>query len=332
MSCGNKTYYYIDENSNDTIASGCFINETETKSPRYRIIIRNIKNYMDKESLSDIISKTGISRAFYKETKGRPFNMASRIFLYDYKGCFSNIHLGNMYNDENYYMKGEGIYYDSEGKIVYHDFEEHENIKKEKQKEFERKEKAKKDSIAYILAQKEVELSFMEYKIGSLYSKTKKKKLDANIIMNGDYRTILDSKFRIGVQHYKDTIYKITLYAVDYRNGISTGDIEELYKTKYANGNDGNISSETVGIGVNWSSKFIQIETEKLRFKNGEINFVKKYGDDRNTWKVTEFSIIYLNSRLEEKVKLQKELEKKEEIKKWDKEQKSKKRQAFNDI
>lgn len=307
-SCENRIYYYIDGITKDTIASACFVDKTEIRNSLYKIVVKDAHNYVVKDDMINIISKLGLEDVFADETGRKRYVYSSPIFVYDFKGKFSDINRGYVYDHDNYYMRSRGVNYDSKGNIRYSEFEEHEDVKKEKARISSLKEKLRKDSIAYILSKKEVKLSFMEYKIGSLYSKTKTKRLDANIIMNGDFRTILDSKFRIGVQHYKDTIYKIILYAIDYRNGIYVREIEDLYKTKYADGNDGEISGNLFRTK---SFKSIRTSQEKLSFKNGQIIFEKTYGDDRNPGKITEFSIIYLDPILENKATIKEEYDKK---------------------
>ena len=169
----------------------------------------------------------------------------------------------------------------------------------------------------------------MEYKIGSLYSKRKKKKLDANIIMNGDYREILGCKFLVNAYHYNDTIYKIVIHNSDFYNGVIVGGVEELYRTKYADGNRGEVVYSS---GKDSRSQSTFEVKETWRFKNGSIIINNEYGDGRNSSKLTSFSIIYLDPRLERKAKLKEENEKEQKRLKEEKEWKIKQQEDFGKI
>lgn len=226
----NVLYFYNEVNRDTIIGVKLFLGEDRI-SPEARIIFRD--SIYQEQQIKDSLINLGLLDLLKQEMDAFSCN----FLLYVNKGSFSDF---SLYNDTNFYLKGY-INFPKEADLpfVFISLRENNyrkaNLVKDKQMKDAIQDSINqylRDSIAKILRQKEIVLSFMEYEIGKSYSKSRKRPTAEEHFWGRDLLGMKVSS--INAYHYDDIIYKIEVKMEGYSTDFDK--VLELYKTKYGLG------------------------------------------------------------------------------------------------
>ena len=327
---GNKTFYYIDELKNDTIASCLYSKGEDNNYTKFLIIVRD--SIYGEENVDELLKKLDVISELSDAAKERRIEkmLSPNFYLYLKKGYFSNFS-EEIYNARNFYLKGQFYYhewinsrdYDSYKIKLYWNKPEltsSMDLKLEKEKE-ESVNALLRDSVMKVLGQQYRRLSFMDYQLGGSY--LKKRKYIIGQTIQGEEIDGID------ILHYDNTIYEIKVYFKDYENGFDTPELNkilDLYREKYGNNYGGN---EWV-----FSNSSIKIETKLEEFtigKNGELIRGKRRDmPQRNV--ITEIVITYYDNEVDSILKVKRQKDELIEKKKKEDEEKVRHQQLLDNI
>lgn len=334
VSCDNRIYYYLDEVSNDTIASCLYSKGEDIHDTKFVIIVRD--SIYGEEKVDNLLKKLGVIPEMSNAAKGRQTEkmLSPHFYLYFKKGSFSDFNEG-FYNDTNFYLEGK-LYYYEWGKLRNYDnyrIRLYENkyqltssidLKKEKEDFINA---FLRDSVRQVYSRLYKKLSFMDYKLGGPFYK-KRNSGQYSILKSG--QTIQGEEIDdIEISHYDNIIYKIEVYIKDHIKGIHSYQLDnilDLYREKYGNNYGG---KEWV-----FSNSSIKIETKLQTFsigENGELVRRKHRGMPQRDV-ITEIIITYHDHEIDSILKVKRQKDEIIEKKRLEKEEKHKHKQLLNNI
>lgn len=272
FSCKEKNgiYYFFDGVSKDTTMSLLLFSEPNSIEPTAKIVFKD--SIFERETVKDLLTKIGFESLI--ET-GKDY-CSSNLLFYVYNGSFSDY---NLYSDSLFYIKshisflGEDSYLGAYvSPLLENEIFVRKRLEKERRKQAILDSIAKniKDSVANILGQKEIKMSFMGVEIGKPYSNSKSKY--RSFIKQDGKNLFEDMEYTIKPFHSKDMIYKII---VTLRG--SNPDIIELYREKYGLGYEGKKYSFTKVPPYPFTFNTVKVNGELWKFKNGEIKIEEHY-------------------------------------------------------
>lgn len=263
LSCREKSgvYYFFDEVSKDTIMSILLFSEPNAIEPTAKIVFKD--SIYEREMVKDLLTTTEFECLI--ET-GKDY-CSSNLLFYIYNGSFSDY---SLYSDSLFYIKSHISFLgDSYLRTYVSPLLENEIFARKKLEEKYRKQ-AILDSIANILSQKEIKMSFMGFEIGKPYSNSKSKY--RSFIKQNGKNLFEDVEYTIKPFHSNDIIYKIIVTL----NG-SASEIIEQYREKYGLGYEGDKHTFTKVPPYPFTFNRIKVNREIWKFKNGEIKIEEHY-------------------------------------------------------
>lgn len=315
VSCGNRTYYYVDEAGNDTIASCLYSKGEDIHDTKFVIIVRD--SIYEEQEVDNLLKKLGVIPEMSNVARDRQIErmLSPHFYLYLQKGSFSDFS-EEFYNDMNFYLGGKLYYYEWDKLRNYDNYRirlyenKHQltssiDLKKEKEDSINA---LLRDSVKQVYSRQYKKLSFMDYQLGGPFYK--KRNSGQYSILKSDQTIQGEEIDWIDISHYDNTIYKIEVYIKDYINGIYTYQLDkimDLYREKYGNNYGGN---EWV-----FSNSSIKIDTKLQKFtigENGALIRGKRRGMHQKDV-ITEIIITYYDHEIDSVLRIKRQ---KEEIRK----------------